>query len=84
MALALSEGYHVKVYTVDGATSPTQVLNGAKQLVEQDHVFAVIGLSSLLFSAAPYLASKGIPVIGADYDGGEWLTTPSMFSGFPL
>jgi ABC-type branched-subunit amino acid transport system substrate-binding protein len=83
VALAASEGYHVKVYTVDGATSPTQVLNGAKQLVEQDHVFAVIGLSSLLFSAAPYLASKGIPVIGADYDGGEWLTTPSMFSVFP-
>jgi branched-chain amino acid transport system substrate-binding protein len=83
VALAASEGYHVKVYTVDGATSPTQVLNGAKQLVEQDHVFAVIGLSSLLFAAAPYLQSKGVPVIGGDYDGTEWLTTPSMFSVFP-
>jgi ABC-type branched-subunit amino acid transport system substrate-binding protein len=83
VALAASEGYHVKVYTVDGASSPTSVLNGAKQLVQQDHVFAVIGLSSLLFSAAPYLASKGVPVIGADYDGAEWLTTPSMFSVFP-
>ena len=83
VALAASEGYHIKVYTVDGATSPTQVLNGAKQLVQQDHVFAVIGLSSLLFAAAPYLQSKGIPVIGGDYDGTEWLTTPSMFSVFP-
>jgi ABC-type branched-subunit amino acid transport system substrate-binding protein len=83
VALAASEGYHIKVYTVDGATSPTAVLNGAKQLVEQDHVFAVIGLSSLLFSAAPYLASQGVPVIGGDYDGPEWLTTPSMFSVFP-
>jgi branched-chain amino acid transport system substrate-binding protein len=83
VALAASEGYNVKVYTVDGATSPTAVLNGAKQLVEQDHVFAVIGLSSLLFSAAPYLASKGVPVIGGDYDGPEWLTTPTMFSVFP-
>jgi ABC-type branched-subunit amino acid transport system substrate-binding protein len=83
VALAASEGYHIKVYTVDGASSPTSVLNGAKQLVEQDHVFAVVGLSSLLFSAAPYLASKGVPVIGADYDGPEWLTTPSMFSVFP-
>jgi ABC-type branched-subunit amino acid transport system substrate-binding protein len=83
VALAASEGYHIKVYTVDGATNPTTVLNGAKQLVTQDHVFAVIGLSSLLFSAAPYLASKGVPVIGGDYDGTEWLTTPNMFSVFP-
>jgi branched-chain amino acid transport system substrate-binding protein len=83
VAFAASEGYNIKVYTVDGATSPTQVLNGAKQLVEQDHVFAVIGLSSLLFAAAPYLQSKGVPVIGGDYDGTEWLTTPSMFSVFP-
>ena len=34
VALAASEGYHVKVYTVDGASSPTSILNGAKQLVE--------------------------------------------------
>ena len=62
------------------ATGPTQVLSGAKQPAEQDHLFAVIGLSSLLFAAEPHLASEGIPVIGADYDGTESLTTPSMFN----
>jgi ABC-type branched-subunit amino acid transport system substrate-binding protein len=83
VALAASEGYHIKYVLADAATNPTQALTAAQKLVEQDHVFAVIGMSAVFFSAASYLASKGIPVIGADYDGPEWLTTPSMFSVFP-
>ncbi len=83
VALAAHEGYNVKVDTVDSATNPTSALNAAKQLVQQDHVFAVVGLSAVFFAAAPYLASQGVPVIGGDYDGTEWLTTPSMFSVFP-
>lgn len=83
VALAKAEGYNIKVYTVDGGTNPSTILSGAQKLVDQDHVFAVIGLSSVLFSASNFLASKGIPVIGGDYDSSEWLTTPSMFSVFP-
>lgn len=29
------------------------------------------------------MQSQGIPVVGADYDGLEWLKIPSMFSVFP-
>lgn len=83
VALAASEGYRVKYVLADSATSPAQALAAAQKLVEQDHVFAVVGLSAVFFSAASYLQSKGIPVLGADYDGTEWLTTPSMFSVFP-
>ena len=83
VALAASEGYKVKYVLADSATNPTAALAAAHQLVEQDHVLAVVGLSAVLFTATSYLASKGIPVIGADYDGPEWLTTPSMFSVFP-
>ncbi|MDA8047935.1 MAG: ABC transporter substrate-binding protein [Actinomycetota bacterium] len=83
VALAASEGYHVKYVLADAGTNPGQALSAAQKLVEQDHVFAVIGLSAVFFSAATYLHSKGIPVIGADYDGSEWLTTDSMFSVFP-
>ena len=38
----------------------------------------------MFFAAAPWLQSQGIPVLGADYDGPEWLTTPNMFSVFPF
>jgi Periplasmic binding protein len=83
VALAASEGYNIKYVTADSGTNPTQALTAAKRLVQQDHVFAVIAESAVLFAASPYLASAGVPVIGGDYDGAEWLTTPSMFSTFP-
>jgi ABC-type branched-subunit amino acid transport system substrate-binding protein len=77
---AAQEGYKIKYVTVDTTTSPTGALNGAHKLVEQDHVFAVIANSALTFAAAPYLKSKGIPVIGAAVDAGEWVTNANMFS----
>jgi branched-chain amino acid transport system substrate-binding protein len=43
-------------------------------------VFAVIAISALTFAAVPFLTSHGIPVIGANEDGQEWLTSTNMFS----
>ena len=43
-------------------------------------MFAVIAVSSLAFSAANYLASQGVPVIGIAEDGPEWTTATNMFS----
>jgi branched-chain amino acid transport system substrate-binding protein len=43
-------------------------------------VFAVIANSSLTFAAAPFLASHGIPVVGAGVDATEWITDRNMFS----
>jgi branched-chain amino acid transport system substrate-binding protein len=83
VALAASEGYKVKYVMADSATNPSAALAAAQKLVQQDNVFAVVGMSAVFFSAAPYLQSHGIPVIGGDYDGSEWLTIPSMFSVFP-
>ena len=66
----------------DTATTTTGALSGAQQMVEQDHVFAVLAVSSLFFSAAPYLTRTGIPVVGAAFDSNEWLSPKSynMFS----
>jgi branched-chain amino acid transport system substrate-binding protein len=55
-------------------------LTAAKTLVEKDHVLAVDQISVVGFSAAPYLASQGIPVVGANVDGPEWITDRNMFS----
>jgi len=77
-----AEGYHIKYVVGDTGTNPTQALTAAQTMVEQDHVFAVLALSSLTFSAAPYLTSQHIPVIGGAFDGSEWLEPQStnMFS----
>jgi branched-chain amino acid transport system substrate-binding protein len=80
VGVAATEGYTIKYDVVDTATSPSQALSGAQKLVEQDHVFAILGSSSLLFAAAPYLKAHGIPVVGASLDAGEWITDPNMFS----
>ena len=80
IGLAAQEGYKIKYVVADTGTTPAGTLAAAQKLVEQDHVYAVFAISALAFAAANFLASKGIPVIGADYDGPEWLTKPNMFS----
>ncbi len=78
-----AEGYHLNYVVADTASSPSGALAGAQRLVEQDHVFAVDLVSGLGFAAEPYLVSKGIPVIGADIDGGTpWISARNMFSSF--
>src|SRR6516165_7628300 len=77
---AAEEGYRIKYVVADAATSPTGALTAAQKLVDQDHVFAVIALSALTFSAADFLTSRGVPVVGAAIDGPEWLTAKNMFS----
>jgi ABC-type branched-subunit amino acid transport system substrate-binding protein len=83
IGVAATMGYKIKYVAADSATSPTQALTGAQQLVEQDHVFAVIGASALLFSAAPFLTSNGIPVVGGAFDSSEWLK-PSSYNMFSV
>lgn len=78
--LAATEGYNIKYVTADTTSSPTGALTAAKKLVQQDHVFAVLMISQLGFAAAPYLTSQNIPVVGANVDGKEWLTSKNMFS----
>ena len=82
IGVAATMGYKIKYVVVDTETSPSEALSGAQKLVEQDHVFAVIGLSSLLFEASNFLTSNGVPVVGAAFDGPEWLSPKSynMFS----
>jgi branched-chain amino acid transport system substrate-binding protein len=74
------QGYNIKYVLGDTGSTPSGALVAAQRLVEQDHVFAVVGASSLFFAAAPYLKSHNIPVIGAAIDGPEWITDSNMFS----
>lgn len=78
--LAAKAGYKITYDVADTTTSPSVALSAAQKLVEQDHVFAVIANSAITFSAAPYLASQGVPVVGAAIDSTEWITDRNMFS----
>jgi branched-chain amino acid transport system substrate-binding protein len=77
---AKSEGYNIKYIVADTQTSPAEALTAAQKLVEQDHVFALVAISGLTFSAAPFLTAHNIPVVGADDDATEWITSRNMFS----
>jgi branched-chain amino acid transport system substrate-binding protein len=80
--VAAQNGWTIKYIKADSLTSPSGVLTAARKLVEQDHVEAVLSVSSVLFGAAPYLKSQGIPVIGVAEDGPEWTGDSNMFSTF--
>jgi branched-chain amino acid transport system substrate-binding protein len=82
IGVAKEEGYNIKYVMADTTTSPVGALDAAKKLVQQDHVFAVLLISVVGFGAANYLAQQGIPVVGANVDGPEWLTQKNMFSIF--
>jgi branched-chain amino acid transport system substrate-binding protein len=60
------DGHPVKVIIKDGAAGPAAALTAAKQLVEGDHVVAIVGEEDPLGDAAwaQYVAGKGIPVVG--------------------
>jgi branched-chain amino acid transport system substrate-binding protein len=53
----------------------------ARNLVVQDHVFAVVGVGTPFFEAGPYLASKGTPTFGYLVEGG-WDKYPNLFGAY--
>ncbi len=79
---AAGQGYDVKYVVGDSTSSPAAILAAAQKMVTQQHVDAVVAVSSLMFATAPYLTAKGIPVVGAGEDGPEWITAKNMFSVF--
>jgi branched-chain amino acid transport system substrate-binding protein len=73
-------GHPVKVIVGDDADDPTQGLQVAKQLIQQDHVIALVGvLSTTDDSWAKYADSMGVPVIGGDPTYTEFSTDPNFF-----
>ena len=76
------QGVKLKFVQADTQTSPTGALAAAKQLVEQDHVSAIVAVSALTFLATDYLKAQNVPIVGVAEDGGEWVTDSNMFSTY--
>ncbi len=59
-------GHHVKVIALDDQGNPTVALQDAQELVQQDHVLAVVDDNSNGgTSYGSYLETAGVPLIGA-------------------
>ncbi len=82
IAWAATQGYDIKYVTADTTSSPQGALSAAQKLVQQDHVDAVISVSSLMLLADNFLTAQGVPVVGVAEDGPEWITAKNMFSVF--
>jgi len=65
-------GHKLQYVVGDTDSTPAGALSAAQQLVQQDHAFAIIDLSSVFFGAAPWLLQQGVPVVGPGTDGPEW------------
>jgi ABC-type branched-subunit amino acid transport system substrate-binding protein len=72
------------VAKLDDQSRTSQDIQGARSLVEESKVFAVMPVVTQEFSGASYLAGKGVPTLGWNINA-EWATgypTPGAFSGF--
>jgi branched-chain amino acid transport system substrate-binding protein len=66
-------GHPVKLIQFDDQLNAGLAITDVKQMVEQDHVMAIVGVSSVGTEDAwaPYIASGSTPVIGDDLAGDE-------------
>jgi branched-chain amino acid transport system substrate-binding protein len=74
-------GHPVQLITKDDAGVPAKSLAAAKELIQNDHVVAIVGQneSGLEDVWSPYAASQKVPVIGGPANGGSWLTNSNNF-----
>jgi branched-chain amino acid transport system substrate-binding protein len=76
-------GRHVNLFTCDDGEVRSKTLACAQQLVEQDHVFALVSTNTrAMGGAAQYLNDKGIPVLGMPITN-SFYRYPHFWSEYP-
>jgi len=65
-------------YPLDDGSNASQDTDQVRTLVEQDHVFAVVGVGTPSFAGARYLASNDVPTFGYTVST-DWTAGPSLF-----
>ena len=74
-------GHPVKLYVIDDGSSPSAALQGVKQLIQQDHVIAIVGEESNVdVSWASYAEQAGVPVVGGLSLNLPFSTNPDFFA----
>lgn len=62
----------------DGTVNNLQV---TRTLVQQDHVFAIVGMATALFTSAPFLVQTGTPTFGYAIQN-DWTPAKNLFAAF--
>ena len=65
-------------YQLDDGSNPSLDTDQVRTLVEQDHVFAVVGVGTPSFAGASYLAANNVPTFGYAVST-DWSAGPSLF-----
>ncbi len=65
----------------DDTGSPTVDAQAARNLVERDHVFAIVGVGTPFFTASSYLAQQGTPTFG-EVVSDTWSKAPNLFGTY--
>jgi ABC-type branched-subunit amino acid transport system substrate-binding protein len=65
-------------YPLDDGSNASQDTDQVRTLVEQDHVFAVLGVGTPSFAGASYLAANNVPTFGYTVST-DWTAGPSLF-----
>jgi ABC-type branched-subunit amino acid transport system substrate-binding protein len=68
-------------YVVDDGANPTTDEDQARNLVQQDHVFAIVGVGSPFFTANQYLGRTGTPTFGYMVSD-NWDKYPNLFGAY--
>jgi ABC-type branched-subunit amino acid transport system substrate-binding protein len=68
-------------HAADDQGSPSTNAVEARALVEQDHVFAVVGVATAFFTGASFLARTGTPTFGYATQN-EWAGPPNLFAAY--
>jgi len=74
-------GHPVKVIIEDDGGDQARSVAAARELVEQDHVVALINIGSgaLISGWSDYMQQKDIPVVGGEVFSPLWTTNPVFF-----
>lgn len=68
------DGHPVRLYIDDDAGNAATALTEVKELVQDDHVVAIVGQNSANIAWDSYIQSTGVPVVG----GGETIALPYL------
>jgi len=71
----------VLAHNADDAGVPSNNATQARILVQQDHVFAIVGVATAFFTAANYLAQTGTPTFGYATQN-EWAGPKNLFAAY--
>jgi branched-chain amino acid transport system substrate-binding protein len=68
-------------HVLDDGGNPTTDLDLARTLVEQDHVFSIVGVATAFFGAAPFLVQSGTPTFGYATEN-NWTPAANLFAAY--